>query len=255
MKIGFCCGDTERIKLLCRLGYDFVELGNTELYNKSEEDFNKLVELKKELPEGFMYSVNGLVPGELRLTGPDVDYDKIRQFAKKSFARLNQLGIKMIVFGSGKAKHVPEGFSFETAMEQLVKVVNIFSEEASVYGMKVCIEPLRRGECNIINTAGDSIKLAKLSGCSNVGGHVDFYHIMQNGEKLSTLTPLAKDIFHTHIASPIQRTMVTYDDGADYKAFFDFLRAGGYDATVSFEGGTNFDETALGTMLSYLKSL
>ena len=45
---------------------------------------------------------------------------------------------------------LPEGFDFDEAMEQLVKVTRIFADVAKKHGQKVCIEPLRTAECNII---------------------------------------------------------------------------------------------------------
>ncbi len=255
MKIGICTTDAERIKQAHSIGYDFVEVNNTRINSMSDEEFNSLLDLKKTCRNGFFYAANGLVPSEIRLTGPDVDYDKIRAFSAKSFARLSLLGIRVIVFGSSKSKEVPGGFSFDEAMKQLVEVTRIFAEEASKYEISVCIEPLNCSECNIINTAEEAIALADAANMPNVYGHVDYYHMMQNGERMSSLLPLASRIIHAHIASPIKRAVVAYDDGADYFSFFKFLREGGYDKTVSYEGKGIYDEKILGDMLEYLRSL
>jgi sugar phosphate isomerase/epimerase len=255
MKIGLCESRIAEIKHAYELGFDYVEVSNWAIYSMDDENYAAAVKLAEELPESFMYACNGLVPPNFRLTGPDVNFDEIREFAEKSFAKLAKLGVKMLVCGSSKAKIVPEGFDFDEAMAQLVKVTQIFAEAAEKNGQKVCIEPLRTEECNIINTAEDSVKLAKDTGMTNVGGHVDYYHLMQNGEKMSKLEGLAKDIMHTHIASPCKRTIPTADDGADYKQFFDYLRKGGYDATVSFEGGGNKTPENLKALCEYLKSL
>ena len=255
MKIGLCESRVAEIKQAYELGFDFVEVSNWAVYTMDEERYANTVKLTEELPANFMYACNGLVPPDFRLTGPDVNFEEIREFAEKSFAKLAKLGVKMLVFGSSKAKIVPEGFDFDEAMAQLVKVTQIFAEAAAKNGQKVCIEPLRTEECNIINTVEDSVNLAKATGCANVGGHVDYYHLMQNGEKVSKLEELAKDLIHTHIASPCKRIIPTPDDGADYKQFFDYLRKGGYDATVSFEGGGNKTPKALKALCEYLKSL
>ena len=255
MKIGLCESRVKEIRQAYEVGFDFVEVSNWAVYTMEDSKYEDMIKLSKELPEGFMYACNGLVPPDFRLTGPEVDYDKIRDFAEKSFAKLAKLGIKMLVFGSSKAKIVPEGFDFDEAMGQLIKVTQIFGEVAEKNGQRVCIEPLRTEECNIINTAEDSVKLAKDTGCANVGGHVDYYHLMQNGEKMSKLEGLAKDIVHTHIASPCKRNIPTVDDGADYGQFFNYLRKGGYDATVSFEGGGDKTPENLTALCAYLRSL
>ncbi len=254
MKIGYCTCDISQIELLYTLGYDFVEVNNTYLNDLSEDEFAPFESFASTHPD-FIYSCNCMFPSSLHLTGPEVDYVRIREFCESSFSRLDRIGVKMLVFGSSGAKQVPDGFSFDAAMEQLVACTRIFSEIANRYGMRICIEPLRRCECNIINTAYDAERLARLTDRQNVGSHVDFFHMMQNGEKLSCLSELAKSIIHTHIASPVERSIPTFDDGADYAFFFDVLRSGGYDATVSFEGRGSGNPDTLKSMLSYLKSL
>ncbi len=253
MKIGICTG-VDNMELAIAAGADYIEIGNMKLAAMSDEDFER-VALAADAHPGYAYCTNGLVPGDIRLTGPEVDYDKILNFCEKSFARLARLGVKILVFGSSKAKVVPEGFSFDEAWNQLVKVTRIFSDVAAKHGQTVVIEPLRTEECNIINPVTDSVKLAKLVDRDNVKAHVDFYHLMQNGEKLSELAPCVPFLGHVHIASPVKRTAPTWDDGANYKAFFDVLREGGYDGTVSYEGKGVTDPEQLRTLVSFLKSL
>ena len=253
MRIGICASEPEHIRMAQGAGFDFVEV-NTVGNVMNDEKYPDLLELRASLPDGFMYSCNILCSADLRLTGPDVDYEKIRAYCAKSFARLDSLGIKMIVFGSSAAKRVPEGFSMDEAMDQLTEAVRIFSEAAAMHSQRVCIEPIRFSECNIINTALDAAELVRRVDRENVGLHVDYFHMMQNGEKLSQLVELAPMITHTHIASPCKRSMPTFDDGADYAFFFETLRKGGYDETVTFEGSTEWDADLLCRMCEYLRS-
>lgn len=252
MKIGLCTSEKELILLARKVGFDFVEVNASGAVMKDEK-YAMLLELSRELPDGFMYSCNGLIPSDVRLTGPDVDLARVREYASKSFARLASLGVKMLVFGSSAAKRVPEGFSLDKATEQLVVAMRIFSDEAAKHGQRVCIEPLRYSECNIINTLEDSLELVRLTARENVGAHVDYFHLMQNGERLAKLEGAAKKIMHTHIASPCMRNTPKYDDGADYRCFFDYLRRGGYDATVSFEGSFEHTEEELAEMCAYMR--
>ncbi len=255
MRIGVCCTDADRIRLIRDTGFDFVEVNNTNVYRMSDGEFARLLEVRRESPKGFFYSCNGLVPPDIRLTGEGVDYEMIRGFSRESFKKLDRLGVKMLVFGSSKAKNVPEGFPFDEAMKQLVRIISIFSEEAKPYGMSVCIEPLNRSECNIINTAEESVALARMVADASVGGHVDYFHMTENGEDMQSLALLAGEIFHTHIASPGARTLPLRDDGADYVSFFAALRAGGYDKTVAFEGRGGKSGEELSAMLGFLREL
>ena len=117
MKIGICNGNLSLYETLISLGYDFVEVNNTYIHGLSEDEFASLKAFADAHP-GFIYSCNCLIPGDLRLTGPDVDFEKIRKFCLESFSRMNDLGVKMLVFGSSKAKTVPEGFPMEKAWQQ-----------------------------------------------------------------------------------------------------------------------------------------
>ena len=60
------------------------------------------------------------VPGAIKLTGPDVDPAKQMSYVTGLLGRLNKLGVKVVVFGSGGARRVPDGFSKDEAFTQLV---------------------------------------------------------------------------------------------------------------------------------------
>ncbi len=253
MKIGICTG-IENLELCISSGADFVEVNNTALSKMSDEKFESALELANKYP-GAVYSCNCLIPGDIRLTGDNVSYDEITEFCEMSFERFARLGGKVLVFGSAKAKNVPDGFSREKAMEQIVKSTRIFGDVAAKFGQTVVIEPLCYAEANIINLVSESKQLSELSGRENVKAHVDFYHLMQNGETLTELKKYAGDLGHVHIASPVLRTMPTFDDGANYKDFFNIIKEGNPNQTVSYEGKTVFEEEKLSAMFSFLKGL
>lgn len=253
MRFGICC-DIDKLELCLNSGADFIEVNNTKIAQACDEEFNDALLLSKKHPNTILAS-NGLIPKTIRLTGNDVDYDKIVEFCESSFERLSLLGVKILVFGSSGAKRVPEGFSFELAMQQLVRCVRIFSDVAKRYDQIVVIEPLRYSECNIINLMRESKELADLVDRDNVKAHVDFFHMMQNQETFTELQKFASDFVHAHIASPVLRTLPAFDDGANYKEFLDILKNANPDLSVSFEGSTKFEENELKTMFSFLKSL
>ena len=253
MRFGICT-PIENLERFADCGIDFIEVNATGIANKTEEDFEKALEIARRFP-GMAYACNGLVPSSLRLTGPDVDFDAVRAYTEKCFGRLAALGVRIVVFGSSAAKQVPDGFSHEEAMAQLVKVMHIFADEAEKHGQTVVIEPLNFGECNIINTVADSVALMKATDRPNVRAHVDFYHLMQNGETLTELAPTVQYIPHVHIASPVKRIVPTFDDGAHYGAFLATLREGGFDGTVSYEGKSKLTEEMVRTLMDFLRSL
>lgn len=253
MKFGICAS-IDKLEQFVSADIDYLEVNASPIAAMTDEAFEKAAAIADKFP-GMAYACNGLVPATLRLTGPDVNFDEVLAYTEKCFSRLARLGVKMIVFGSSAAKQIPEGFSFDEAMEQLIRVVRIFADVAARYGQTVVIEPLNTAECNIINTVQDGIDLMKAVDRKNVRGHADFYHMMQNGEKLSQFAPLVQYIDHIHIASPIKRDIPTADDGSNYKAFLDVLRDNGYDGTVSFEGKGLKNETICRDLMAFLRSL
>jgi D-psicose/D-tagatose/L-ribulose 3-epimerase len=60
------------------------------------------------------------VPGEIKLTGPNIDKAKQADYLERALDRMSRLGVHVIVFGSSGARNFPEGFSKRQAFDQLV---------------------------------------------------------------------------------------------------------------------------------------
>ena len=236
-------------------GADYIEINVQEILRMDKSAYAGFK--KKALASGsFVYAANCLFPfSEFRLTGEGADKDAIRTYCEKAFAVLAELGVKTVVFGSGGAKRVPEGFSYERAWEQLTWLSALLGEYAKKYDQTVVIEPLRHQECNIILSVKEACDLADAANSDCVAVIVDFFHFMQNGEKLEALLPYVSKIRHVHIASPIERTAPRADDGVDYKSFMDVLRKGGYDGSLSFEGRLGHDVGSMYALVTFFKSL
>src|SRR5262249_25937777 len=50
------------------------------------------------------------LPATLKVTGPAIDRDRQHAYVEKAFDRLARLGVEVVVFGSGGARRVPDGF-------------------------------------------------------------------------------------------------------------------------------------------------
>ena len=234
-----------------RYGADFSELSATGVYNMSESDFTAF---KEKIQNGDLvpYAVNGLVPGNIHLTGPDVNFDTVREYAEKCFGRLNELGIKMLVFGSSAAKIVPEGFSMEKAWEQLFEVGRIFSNVAEKYGQTIAVEGLRRCECNIVNTLSDVHYYVKKVNRDNFRMLADFYHVHENGEDISDVKKYKGLLVHCHIAGYIKRAVPTPEEADFIKECITALKEMDYDGVLSFEGF--FDENDVEGVTNMIES-
>ena len=245
MKFGVCCTPQVALKHFPH-GADYVEFAAADVYRLDQTQFN---ELRSAVASGEIgtYSANGLIMPSLRLTGPDVDMSAIREYCRVTFSRLEELGIYMLVFGSGKAKHVPEGFPMEQAWEQLFELGEILSDEARLHGQTVVAEPLSYGEVNIVNTVEEAAYYARTLQRDNFKILVDFYHFDNNGEPLSSLFKNQGLLVHTHFAS--QKTRKTPETETDWQFFADCIRilqSMGYHGAMTFEGllaeGHTYDE-------------
>lgn len=70
------------------------------------------------------------------------------EYVEKALYRASQLGVEFIVFGSGPAKAVPEGFPMEVAWKQLVDLLRVMDTAAKKHSITIVIESLRKQECN-----------------------------------------------------------------------------------------------------------
>ncbi len=252
MKFGICMSEQSCGRIIAT-GADYIELSAFSVYNMEESYFNEVCDTLKS--EGIKtYSCNGLVPGSVRLTGPDADMKLISDYAEKTFERLNKLGISMLVFGSSSAKNVPEGFSKDAAWDQLFAVGELFSDCAKKYSQTIAIEPLRYGEANIINTIEDGIFYMKKVNRDNFKVLCDFYHVHQNNEDISVLEKYKDDIVHIHMASSTRGTPDMTD-----RAFVEdrllMLKKIGYKGNVSYECALSADDEAVKQMIDWHRSI
>lgn len=233
------CADLENVKLLKNIGFDYIEMGLSSITALSEEDFLILKE-KVEASPLTPYAFNVMLPGNIKVTGHNVNEIEIKEYLEKAYSRASKLGGKIVVFGSGGSRRVPEGFSHQNAFEQLVSFLNMAAPIAKKNNITIVIEPLRSEETNIINCAKDGLKLAKIVDNPNVRLLVDFYHMYSENENADIIVEAGSDyIKHIHIANPHGRVWPIHSSEADYSAFFRNLRKIGYCGGISIEAKTD----------------
>ncbi|MCC8164308.1 MAG: sugar phosphate isomerase/epimerase [Lachnospiraceae bacterium] len=230
---------------IAELGYDYVELPLAEMTALSDEEFE---EIKKTVERSGIRceTCNNFFPGTIRLTGADVHMDEVLAYADKALGRAEELGVQYVVFGSGKAKGVPEGFPMDEGYAQVVELLKKVSPLAVKHNITIVIEQLRRAECNLINSFAEGCKLSADASVPNVKVLVDFYHMTVENEPVENILTMGKEnLRHVHFANPTGRVYPNLDDEADYKPFFDALKEIGYDARISCEAYVkDFDKEA-----------
>lgn len=235
MQIGVCTGP-ENAAILEQAGFDYIE-ANVQAFLKPR-DHDEAFDESRRAAEGCplpIRAANGFVPGDLKSTGEQFDPDGIARYAEVAFRRANQVGIEHIVFGSGGSRGLDEGFAPEKANEQFVELNRKLGPIAGEFGVVIVIEPLRRAECNFINTITDGAAIVQQVDHPNVQLLADIYHMTQNGETPSSLKAFGSIIQHTHVAENAGRTAPGVE-GDDFRPYFQALAEVGYTGRMSVEG-------------------
>jgi D-psicose/D-tagatose/L-ribulose 3-epimerase len=236
VRVGYCTG-LKNLEAAKAAGFEYVELGTTEIAALTDAEFDAAAARIKALGIATP-AANLFLPGTLKVTGPQIDPEAQMAYVRKAFTRLAKLGTEVVVFGSGGARRVPDGFAKEEAFKQLVDFGQRAAREARANGITIAIEPLRKQETNIINSAAEGLELVNAIGDPNFQLMIDFYHLASEHED-PAIVLLAKDhIRHLHVANPTGRVFPQKWEEFDYAPFFANLRAIGYDKRISVEGNT-----------------
>ena len=171
-------------------------------------------------------------------------------YVRKAFKKVSELGAGIVVFGSGPAKNIPDGFPRSRGYSQIVALLKRMSDEAGKYGITVVIEPLRKAECNVINTYKEGVLLSEEVKRENIRVLVDFYHLSVEKEDPEVLVKYPNHLRHAHFANPAlgtekERSFPQCADEWDYEPFFACLKNAGYSERLSLEAyTTDFDHDA-----------
>ncbi|MDR2816205.1 MAG: sugar phosphate isomerase/epimerase [Proteiniphilum sp.] len=246
------CTNVSDYPLLEAAGYEYVELNVAYLMpDKSDAEFQVHLDEIKEL-KARVISCISFIPGSLPLTGPEPKQDEAALWADSALRRAGIAGIPYIVFGSGKARNVPENFSKEQAIGQFVSFCKRIAPLAQKYKVTVVIEPLNRAETNLINSLGEGARIVEAVDHPNVQLLCDIYHMMREDEPPSEIVKYGKYIRHCHIAEKEERTSPG-TKGDDFTPYFKALKQIGYKGCVSIECNWKEIDKEIQPALSYMR--
>jgi sugar phosphate isomerase/epimerase len=243
-----CCTTVDNLALLEDVGYDYLELTMVSLADREQYDKIKTAVDKSKLRvEAF----NVLLPSDIKVVGPEVDWDEISGYVKAVLPRAEDLGGKVVVFGSGRSRRVPEGFPQEKAREQVVDFVKFLGEFAGRHDLVIGIEPLRQAECNLLNYVGEAAELAEAANLEQVAVTADYYHMTEGDEPLENIVTYRDRLAHFHLADTGRKWPGSGQ--YDYLTFFRQVKGAGYDGRMSLE--CSFDDFAsnIKTALAFLR--
>lgn len=235
MKFGVC-QDPKFASVLADAGFDYIEVNvQAQLVpHAPESEFAPIADQLKSLPIPA-YAANCLLPASLRVTGPTVDWHAVQAYIGIAMARAERVGIQIVVFGSGSARNVPEGYSFTEAEAQLVQFGQLAGSIAAEHGVTIVIEPLNKAECNILTTVPEGAALANKVNIPSFQLLVDAYHWARASEPVTNITDFGTLIKHAHLATYASRLAPSVEE-ADFLPFYKALKAINYSGGLSIEG-------------------
>jgi sugar phosphate isomerase/epimerase len=200
-------------------------------------------------------AANCLVPAELKITGPAADLDKLRQYMTRVTVRAKKCGIGTLVFGSGGARNIPEGFDRAHALRQITDFARMSADLAAQAGVLIVAEHLNRRECNVLNTVGEAESIVRQVNSPNFQNLVDCYHFWLENERPEDLKKAMPFIRHVHVSDLEGRLAPGETGKSDFRPFFKILKSAGYNRAISVEALAFTDIPAMGPrVLGFLKS-
>lgn len=232
MRFGCCCS-VEQAELARAAGFDYVECTVVSLLPEATEPmFAPVLEKYQTVPVPVA-ACNVFLPGDLKVVGPEVDWPRVERYVRTALRRVHLVGATLVVFGSGKARMVPEDFARADAEAQLVDFLQLVGDVAKAHAMTVVIEPLNHKESNIVNSVAEGVALAQRVNRPAVRVLADFYHMDEEQEPLHHLLDYQGWLAHIHVADTDRRAPGT--GHYPYAEFVDWLNQAGYGGLVSIE--------------------
>jgi sugar phosphate isomerase/epimerase len=251
MEIGWC-GPLSDAVLMREVGLDFIEVPLAPLGLENRESFAaaKAAVAIAPLPTA---AFNTFLPRDMRVVGPDADLPRFRAYLDRAADLMAGAGAKVVVFGSGWARNVPDGFERAKGEAQMLDALNLAADALRGTGTTLVIEPLNRSESNLINSVREGARFAREVGSPEVRVLADFYHMDEEDEPLDTLEAHATWLAHVHLADTGRMNPGT--GSYDYPAFAAHLRAAGYTGRISAECGVADKAAGMRDSLAFLRGL
>jgi sugar phosphate isomerase/epimerase len=254
MKLGVCA-DPQLGPAIADAGFSFLEL-HVERHLKTLDDddaFQPELARIQGAPIPALVA-NCFVPGKLKITGPEADLARLEEYVKTAFARAQRAGLQMIVFGSGGARQIPEGYDRERAWQQLLDFGQMIAPLAATHQVTVVVEPLSQLDCNVLTSVGEAGRYVKEVDHPHFRLLVDSYHWSRDNDSFDDIVQYGPLLRHVHIATTASRLAPGFEP-CDFSDFFRALKLSGYDGPISIEGRWDNIEAQAGDAFVHLERI
>ncbi|MGH7910647.1 MAG: sugar phosphate isomerase/epimerase family protein [Candidatus Dormibacteraceae bacterium] len=198
-------------------------------------------------------AANLFLPGDIVLTGATASPAAQDRYLAVCLRRMEGLGVKVLVFGSGRARAIPDGADRASALDQIEDFMRRAAARAAEHGVRLVLEPLRRQESNVFNSVREGAAFLRERHIEGFRLLADLYHMMDEGEDLGAIDDAADLLWHAHVADGAARRAPGEGD-YDIAAFLAHLHQSGYRGDVSIECGWDDFDREIGPALSALRS-
>jgi D-psicose/D-tagatose/L-ribulose 3-epimerase len=228
-----CCVSPEQIEIVAKSGFDYCELP-TRAVMPFVDDTAALPALRVlEAAPLRAEAFNLLVPPQLRMVGPEANIAVLRDYLRRAFLRMVQVGGTVVVLGSGAARAIPDGLPRDRALDQLADVLAMAADEAAHAGIDLALEHLNRSESNVFTSVQECRSFIEERGLVGLRLLADLHHLELEHEPLEAVAMAAALLVHVHVADGGRRA--PGNGGYDYDGFMETLRRIGYDRRISVE--------------------
>src|SRR5215472_1984906 len=114
MRLGCCISGDDQLAALDGIA-DYCELPVARALMESDEAFERLAARLGRSPVPAL-ACNVFLPAALKVVGPEVDADGLASYVTAALERMERLGVRVLVMGSGAARAIPDGFDRDRAL-------------------------------------------------------------------------------------------------------------------------------------------
>ena len=230
------CGGSDVAETAVNAGYAYLECPVGTFLRPREDEPAFLDSLNTSRRTGLAVPVlNCFLPADLKVTGTNSDPAALEQYVTTACRRAGKAGVKVIVFGSGVARQIPEGFDHKAAHDQIVNFCRMCAWSAGEHGVTLAVEPLSKSDCNVIHTVAEAVQIVREVDHPAVRFLVDAYHFFRNGDSLEDIVANGPLLAHVHVATLHGRLAPGTEECGELQSFFAALKKAGYNGRVSVE--------------------
>ena len=237
MRFGICAPYRE-VAALKTYPFDYLEesVQRFLIPERPQEDFEEFWQEARQLPVPID-AANSLLPADLTVVATPtrpVDTNRLERYIKTALQRAEQVGIRIIVFGSGAARACPPNYSRADAVQQIGEHLSRWSEWAEEHNVQIVLEPLGYKETNTLNTVTEAGRLVASIDRPGARLLADIYHMACNNESPEVIPLWASLLSHVHVAEKRDRA-APGRYGEDFRPYFSALQQAGYGRRISIE--------------------